>query len=128
MPRFGCTREILIVTVENGKIISKKRLPVTQKAFFSLSDFLGTEQVSVMICGGIHPRFQQVIQAQKIELIWGVVGEWQLVFQAYLDGTLQSDPAFCLHHRHGRNSGGRFRGGQQKSYHEHHCSYDENER
>ncbi len=100
MPRFGCTREILIVAVENGKVISKKRLPVTQEMFFSLPDFFGAEQVSMMMCGGIHPRFQQAIQEQNIELIWGLIGEWQEIVQAYLNGTLQSNPALCLHRDH----------------------------
>lgn len=114
MPRFGCTHEILIVTVEDRNIISKRRLPVTQEKFFSLPALLASEQVSVMICGGIHPRFQQAIQAQSIELIWGVMGEWQEIVQAYLNGTLQSNPAFYLYYRHGRHKGFRFRGRQHK--------------
>ena len=112
MPRFGCTREIMIVTVEDGKILSRKRLTMTQEKFISLPEVFASERISVMICGGIHPRFQQVIQGQNIQLVWGVVGEWQDVLQAYLKGTLQSNPAFCP--RHGRRRESRFRGGQQR--------------
>jgi hypothetical protein len=36
-----------------------------------------------------------------------VVGDWQEVLQAYLAGTLQSNPTFCLHH--GRRGGSRVR-------------------
>jgi hypothetical protein len=36
-----------------------------------------------------------------------VVGEWQEVLQAYLTGTLQSNPTFCA--RHGRRGGARVR-------------------
>ena len=112
MPRFGCAREIIIVTVEDGKILSKKRLTMTQEKFISLPEVVASERISVMICDGIHPRFQQVIQGQNIQLVWGVVGEWQDVLQAHLNGTLQSNPAFCP--RHGHRRGSRFRGGQQK--------------
>ncbi len=111
MPRFGCTREILVVTVEDGKIVSSKRLIVTPQTWISFPAKLAEERVSMVICGGIHPRFQQAIQEQNIQLVWGVVGEWQDVLQAYLNGTLQSDPTFCL--RHGPQRGRRFRRGQQ---------------
>jgi len=109
MPRFGCTREIMVVTVEDGRIVSRKRLTITPQTFISL---LASERVSVMICGGIHPRFQQAIQRQNIQLVWGVVGEWQEVLQAYLNGTLQTNSTFCLDHSARR--GYRFRGGQRR--------------
>ena len=109
MPRFGCTREIIVVTVEDGQIVSKKREQITPKTIMSL---FASERISVMICGGIHPRFQQALQEQNIQLVWGVIGKWQDVLQAYLNGTLQSNPAFCL--RHGRRRESCFRGGQPR--------------
>ena len=105
MPRFGCTREMIIVSVEDGKIISNKQLTITLQA--DILRLAVSEQVSVLICGGIHPRFQQILQEQNIELVWGVVGEWQEVLQAYLEGTLQTNPTFCPHQ--GRRRGLRFR-------------------
>jgi predicted Fe-Mo cluster-binding NifX family protein len=96
MPRFGCTREMMVVTVEDGRIVSRKRVMMTPEMFVSLPAVLASEHISVMICGGIHPRFQQTLQGQNIQLVWGVVGDWQEVLQAYLNGTLQTNPAFCL--------------------------------
>ena len=112
MPRFGCTRELIVITVEDGRIVSKKRLTMTPETLRSLPAVLTSEQVTVMICGGIHPRFQQALQREQIHLVWGVVGEWQDVLQAYLNGTLHSDPTLCL--RHGRRKGVRFRQGKQR--------------
>ena len=48
MPRFGCTREMIIVSVENGKIVSKKRLTITLQA--GIPEITASEQVSVVIC------------------------------------------------------------------------------
>jgi predicted Fe-Mo cluster-binding NifX family protein len=112
MPRFGCTREMMVVTVEDGRIVSKKPMTMTPEMFFALPAVLAAEQVSVLICGGIDPRFQQAILGQKIQLVWGVIGEWQDVLQAYLNGTLQSDPTFCLCRGHRR--GLRLRKGRQR--------------
>lgn len=112
MPRFGCTREIMVVTVEGGRIVSKKRLKMTSETLISLPAVLASERVSVMICGGIHPHFQQAFHEHGIRFVWGVIGEWQKVLQAYLNGTLQSDPTLCLHHGH--RNGSRFRRGQQR--------------
>jgi predicted Fe-Mo cluster-binding NifX family protein len=112
MPRFGCTREMMIVTVEDGRIVSSKRVIVNPQTWVSFPARLAEEGVSVMICGGIHPRFQQALQGQNIQLVWGVVGDWQEVLQAYLNGTLQTNPAFCLHH--GPRKGHRLRKGRQR--------------
>ena len=111
MPRFGFTRELMVVTVEDGTILSKKRLTMPSDMFHTLPTMLAAERVSVMICGGIHPRFQKALQQQHIQLVWGVVGEWQEVLQAYLAGTLRSNPSFCP--RHGRQGGSRVRRGHQ---------------
>jgi predicted Fe-Mo cluster-binding NifX family protein len=97
----------MVVTVEDGTILSRKRLTMPPDMFRSLPEMLASERISVMICGGIHPRFQQALQRQQIQLVWGVVGDWQEVLQAYLAGTLQSNPTFCSHH--GRRGGSRVR-------------------
>lgn len=99
MPRFGCAREMIIATVEDGKVLATKCLTATAYDIQSLSD---AEQVSVLICGGIHPRFQQLLQQQNVEIIWGVVGQWQDVLQAYLNGTLQYDHTLCWRRRAGK--------------------------
>ncbi|PIE31281.1 hypothetical protein CSA56_18855 [candidate division KSB3 bacterium] len=96
MPRFGYTRNVVIITVENGQSVSHKHVAITPQNGITLPDLLISEGISVMICGGIHPRFQQFIQKQGIHLIWGIVGEWQDVLQAYLQGTLQSGSDFCV--------------------------------
>ncbi len=111
MPRFGCTRTIIIATVENGRSVAHKRIAILPRNWIALPEILISEGVSVMICGGIHPRFQNFIEARNIRLIWGIVGEWQEVLQAYLQGTLQSGSDFCLHRRDQRNA--RFRRRQQ---------------
>jgi predicted Fe-Mo cluster-binding NifX family protein len=112
MPRFGCTREIIVVVVEGDRIAARKRVLMTPEMFVSLPELLASEQISVMICGGIHPRFQEAILRQNVQLVWGVVGEWQDVLQAYLNGTLQTNPSFCLHR--GPRRGHRLRKGHQR--------------
>lgn len=113
MPRFGLTRDMIIAAVAEGKIASEKHVAMTAEMFATLPKVFIAEQVSLVICGGIHPRFQQAFESQQIQVIWGVIGEWRAVIQAYLSGTLQTDPEFCLH-RHGCRRGFRFRQGQQQ--------------
>jgi predicted Fe-Mo cluster-binding NifX family protein len=112
MPRFGCTREMIIIKTDGGKIVAEERLTLKPESFFTLPLTLTTAGVSVMICGGIHPRFQQVFQEHEIQLIKGVIGEWEDVVQAYLHGTLQTHSQICRHHGYGQNH--RFRKGQQR--------------
>jgi len=97
MPRFGCARDVMIITVEAGAVRTTKRLT---SAASGLQPLLTDEHVTILICGGIHPRFQQRLQQQNIEIVWGVVGHWRDVVQAYLDGTLQHNRNLCVPHRH----------------------------
>jgi predicted Fe-Mo cluster-binding NifX family protein len=99
MPRFGCTRQFIIVRAEGQKIVEQKQFTLTDEQFGSLPDLLAAEQVAIMICGGIHPRFQHLLQQQQIEVVWGVRDEWRQAVQAYLNGTLQSNPQYCRQHR-----------------------------
>ena len=97
MPRFGCTREVMVISVEAGTVLEAKRLTAATQ---DLQPVLAEEQVSLVICGGIHPRFQQRLREQRIDVVWGAVGPWRDVLQAYLDGTLQQNRNLCMHHRH----------------------------
>lgn len=96
MPRFGCAREIVVVTVEAGAVLSTQRLMTTTQ---HLLPALAEEHVSLVICGGIHPRFQQRLEEQGIDILWGVVGHWHEVLQAYLNDTLQHDQNLCVSRR-----------------------------
>ena len=110
MPRFGCAREMIIVSVDDAaNFLLKKRFALEAGDFLSLPGLLTAEQISLVICGGIHPRFQQFLAENKIQIIWGAVGDWRTVLQEYLDGNLQTNPRICKH-QGGRNF--RFRHGQ----------------
>jgi predicted Fe-Mo cluster-binding NifX family protein len=110
MPRFGCAREMIIVSVEDEDFLLKKRVSIGPEDFLSLPDFLVAEKISLVICGGIHPRFQQFLAENQIRILWGAMGDWQNVLQSYQNGTLETNPRVCRHHGSRRNS--RFRHGQ----------------
>jgi predicted Fe-Mo cluster-binding NifX family protein len=106
MPRFGCTRQLVIACIQHDEIVEQKQLTLTNESFGELPAILASEQVTLMICGGIHPRFQHLLRQQQIEVIWGVRGEWRQAMQAYLAGTLQSNPQYCRQHRQHHGSHG----------------------
>lgn len=108
MPRFGCAREIIVVTVEAGTVLNTRQLTVAPQ---NVPPTLAEEHVSLVICGGIHPRFQQQLHELNIDVVWGVMGHWRDVLQAYLNGTLQHDRNLCMQRRH--SEGCRLRHGHQ---------------
>lgn len=67
LPRFGYTREMIIVTVEDGRIVAHKQIELPSQIETPLAPVLAAEQVSVMICGGIHPRFQDILQGHGLK-------------------------------------------------------------
>jgi len=106
-PRFGCSTQVLIAEVtESGvEVEGAQDLTVTPGQWPELFSNIG---VSVVVCGGIHRRFQQELEQRRIRVIWGVIGPAADALYALQAGTLQRD-AFLGHGRQRRRGRGRGR-------------------
>ncbi len=105
-PRFGFSPEMLLLTIEDGKIISQKRFST---AGFPLSWWLAqfsTLKVDTVICGGIDGFCCRQLERLGIYLISDVAGDATDVIDLFLKGKLRSGWKAC------RGRGKRFRMGK----------------
>jgi len=114
-PRFGYMNDVLIATIDETGIRTEEIKDVTSLAPWQLPEFLASLGIAKVICGGMHWRFQYMMQRSGIEVIWGVIGPAADALAALQAGRLRNDQ-FLRHGRHGpggRGRGRRGRGGQR---------------
>lgn len=101
---FGQTREFKLYDVEDGKVVSSEVRGVEGDGHCALGGLLKQWGVSKLICGGIGGGAQSALAQAGIELFGGNAGDADAAVKAYLDGTLQYNPApQCGHHGDGHD-------------------------
>ena len=87
-PRFDLTHEMLIFEGERAHDEHSEKVDVSHFSPEKILNMLMEREVTVLICGGIQKRFQQMFRQNDIDVIWGVVGEVHDVMRAYAKGAL----------------------------------------
>ncbi len=104
-PRFGCSARFLVALVEENQVESRKEEDVTHLSPWQFPEFLASQGVSHVICGGVNQRFQVEMQRLGMEVIWGVIGTADEALAAFLNGTLKRDQFVCGESRGHRGRG-----------------------
>ena len=107
-PRFGYTRDFLIVELDGKKEIDRKALTMEINHPARMADSLAKEGVSVILSGGMNPHFQEQFRLRNIAVIWGLIGDADDVLATYLDDQVFSGMGPCP--RRGRRRRMRRRG------------------
>lgn len=96
---FGHTAQFKIYEIENGKILSSDIIDTNGSGHGALAGFLASNNVNVLICGGIGGGAKQALSEAGIELLGGSTGNADEAVNAYLSGNLVYDPnVHCSHH------------------------------
>jgi len=99
---FGHTEQFKIYNVEDGQVLSSVVIPTQGSGHSALAGFLTAARVDTLICGGIGGGARVALMEAGILLFPGVVGGADDAVAAYLDGSLDYNPAtVCAHHSHG---------------------------
>lgn len=93
-PRFEFSPEIWIVTVENGEVVGREKLPVSHLTLGQRMDQLALSGVHKVICGGIDGFCMNQLASRGIEVIGNVIGEAETAFDLYMKGRLRAG-FFC---------------------------------
>ena len=105
---FGRCPYYTVVDVEGEEIL---RSEVLENPYFNshqpgaVPNFIRSQNVDVMIAGGMGPRAIDLFNQFGIEVATGVQGQVKNVTSAYLDGRI-SGVFPCEHHDHGPSSRG----------------------
>ena len=114
---FGHTSEFKLYDVEDGKVVSSEILSTDGSGCGALAGFLASNNVDVVVCGGIGSGAQNTLKNVGLKLYGGVSGDADAAVQALLSNSLEFDPfVHCSHpeeghscggHEHGHGCGGR---------------------
>lgn len=96
---FGHTEHFKFYDVEDGKIIEQKIVCTNGQGHGALADFLKSNNVDSLICGGIGSGAQTALSSANIKFFGGVTGKADDAAQALITGTLVFNPNVkCDHH------------------------------
>ncbi len=103
---FGHTDQFKFYDVEDDKIVSSEIVDTNGQGHGALANFLTSNKVDVLICGGIGGGAQKVLSEAGIQLYGGVQGNADAAVQAFLVNTLSFNPDIhCHHHEHEHGEG-----------------------
>ena len=87
-PVLDAAETLLIVDIENNKVVAKQTLHVTQEQPCALANALVHADVKLLICGALSKPFSTALKRAKIDAITQIRGEIAEVILAYLSQQL----------------------------------------
>lgn len=95
---FGKSKHFKVYEAENGTITASHIIDAEGSGHSALSDFLKSEGVDTVICGGIGEGAISALSENGIDLVSGITGSADEAARMYLKGELASQGANCSHH------------------------------
>lgn len=103
-PHFGHTEKFKIYDIKADEIISEVIVDTNGVGHSALANFLLSQKVEVLICGGIGGGAINALTNAGIEVYPGVMGEADMVVEDFIAGILEYDPnTRCSHHHEHHN-------------------------
>jgi len=106
-PRYGFANDMLLVSIQGGKVVNKERLSLKGLTPYQIPAYLASLGVTKVIAGGIHQRFQELFKERNIQLIWGIIGDAEDALNWFLKGRLTSGIGICYSNNRRRRRRGR---------------------
>lgn len=98
---FGRTESFKVYEIANKQVISSEVIGSNGQGHGALAGVLASNQIDVLICGGIGGGAQMALAEAGIELCAGASGDTDRAVEAYLAGKLVNTGSNCNHHDHG---------------------------
>lgn len=88
--RLDCSESILLVSIEEGKIIQRQEIHLPHVKPLEKVQLLVHEGVRVLICGGLTEAHSNMLYGSGIKVIPWVRGEIEDVLTRFVRGTLSN--------------------------------------
>jgi predicted Fe-Mo cluster-binding NifX family protein len=89
-PRFDLATELLIARYEDGKLVGETKTIIMERpSDEGLCQMIVEEHITAMVCNGIEELHYNFLVWKKVNVLDGVIGDWQTALEKTLDGTLQ---------------------------------------
>lgn len=89
-PRFDLTTEVVMaIMVKGDSEVTQRTMVLPQASAEELCHLILTENVSIVVCGGIEDEFYQYLTWKKVKVFDSVVGPWQRALNKLKVGGLE---------------------------------------
>jgi predicted Fe-Mo cluster-binding NifX family protein len=92
-PCFEYSATIAIFSIKNKKIVDQVDFSLQSQDVLDRLRLLKDQEVDVLICGGIQDRFEELVQASKIQTISWISGTVEVLLEQFIAGRLVSGKA-----------------------------------
>jgi predicted Fe-Mo cluster-binding NifX family protein len=89
-PRFEAARSLLIATIENGQVVSRRTLSCDGPEGYRRFRLIQIHQISTLICNGINASFLDMLVASGVTVVPNCSSRVEEALEAYLNGALAS--------------------------------------
>lgn len=97
---FGKSKQVIIYTIENNKVVEKEVIDLDLKPEQSIANFVKNLGVSTLIVGHLGQGAIDSITNEGLTLIRGINQPFEDTIQQFIDGTLQSSTDEVCNHDH----------------------------
>lgn len=88
-PRFDMANEVLISLLDkDGTIVENKTMVLAHESVEYLCQLILTEEIDVVICGGIEEEFFDYLTWKKVSVLDSVMGPWERALERFRSGDL----------------------------------------
>lgn len=89
-PRFDLASEVLIATLDSsGKVEKRKTLVLPSVSAEDLCKLILSENVELVICGGIENEYYQYLGWKKVQVIDSVIGPFERALELAATDSLK---------------------------------------
>ena len=88
-PRFDCTLQFLLLQIDNGTVLEKRRIEAGGPGREGRIQQLLSQDVTAVVCGGIDVDSLEQLQAAGVRVTSWITGEAEDALQSFLNGTLK---------------------------------------
>jgi predicted Fe-Mo cluster-binding NifX family protein len=89
-PRFDLATEVLIAVIQpDGTLAEERTMVLPQASVEKLCHMIVTEDVGVVVCGGIEEEYYQYLTWKRVRVIDSVIGSCEKALQHLRSGALQ---------------------------------------
>ncbi len=87
-PRFEFAPTLLVVTIENDRVLEKKEIDLQSYDLLQRSSLLRKVGIDFLICGGIQGFITRSLSLTSVQVIAPVTGEAEAVLKLFLEKNL----------------------------------------
>jgi predicted Fe-Mo cluster-binding NifX family protein len=89
-PRFDLSQEVAIFVEDQGHIVEERPIVLSNGSAEALCKIILDEKISAVICCAIEEQYYDYLIWKKIRVIDSVMGSYEDIITAWLDGRLGS--------------------------------------